>query len=132
MPQEHIFGDFSGGMNALAAVDKLDPKECLLAENVRLDETGNIQSAGALTAQNTAAYAAAAGTNTNQIRSLFWNPSLGAVAGVGQDVFIGPTLGGMRSGIAGKNSIQQKMSFASTPGRVYFDIASIGYWTDEL
>jgi hypothetical protein len=43
---EHLFSDFSAGMNALAAVYKLDPKECLLAENVRLDEAGNIQSGG--------------------------------------------------------------------------------------
>jgi hypothetical protein len=130
LPQEQIFADFSGGMNALAAVDKLDPKECLLAENVRLDETGNIQSAGALTAQNTSAYAAVGGTNTNNVHSLFWNPSLGAVAGVGQDVFFGSRLGGMASGLAGKNSSLKKMSFASAPGRVYFDVGSTGYWTD--
>lgn len=130
MAQEHIFSDFSGGMNALSGVDKLDPKECLLAENVRLDETGNIQSAGAFTHQNTSAYAAVSGTNTNNAHSLYWNPSLGAVSGVGQDVFFGPTLGGQGSGLAGKNASQQKMSFASAPGRVYFDVGSVGYWTD--
>jgi hypothetical protein len=85
-------------MNALAAVDKLDPKECLLAENVRLDETGNIASAGAVTRQNTSAYHGVAGVN---VHSLFWNPSFGAVAGVGPDVFLGRTLGGLTSGSAG-------------------------------
>lgn len=131
MSQEHVFSDFSGGMNALAAVDKLDPKECLLAENVRLDETGNILSAGALTRQNGAPYTAAGGTNAAYVHSTYWNPSLGAVAGVGQDVFIGATLGSMASGLAGKNSTLQKMSFASAPNRVYFDVGSVGYWTDE-
>lgn len=129
MPQEQIFADFSGGMNALAAVDKLDPKECLLAENVRLDETGNVQSAGAFTHQNTSSYADSSGTKN--VHSLYWNPSLGAVSGVGQDVFIGRTLGGMASALVGKNTMQQKMSFASAINRVYFDVGSVGYWTDQ-
>lgn len=130
MPEERIFSDFSGGMNALAAVDKLDPKECLLAENVRLDETGNVQSAGAFTHQNTAAYAAASGSNTNNVHSLYWNPSLGAVAGVGKDVFAGATLGGMVNTLTGSNMGQQKMSFGSAYNRVYFDVGNTGYWTD--
>jgi hypothetical protein len=127
---EQIFSDFSGGMNALAGVDKLDPKECLLAENVRLDETGNVISAGAFTHQNSIAYASAGGTSTNNAHSLYWNPSLGAVTGIGQDVFFGKTLGGQASGLAGSNTSQQKMSFASAPNRVYFDVGSTGYWSD--
>lgn len=130
MPQEKVFQDFSGGMNALAAVDKLDPRECLLAENVRLDETGNIQSAGAFTHQNTAAYAAGGGTNTNNVHSQYWNPALGAVAGVGQDVFQGATLDSQTAKLLGSNTGQQKMSFASAPNRVYFDVGSVGYWSD--
>ena len=130
MAQEHTFSDFSQGMNALGAVDKLDPRECLLAENCRLDEQGNILSAGAFTHQNTSAYAAAAGTSTNNCHSLYWNPSLGAVTGVGQDVFFGPTLGGQVRGLAGSNTQQQKMSFTSAPNRVYFDVGSTGYWSD--
>ena len=130
MSQEKILSDFSGGINALAAVDKLDPKECLLAENVRLDETGNVQSAGAYTHQNTAAYAASAGTNANSVHSLFWNPSLGGVAGVGQDVFTGRQLGKLSSALTAKNPNQQKMSSASAPNRVYFDVGSQGYWSD--
>src|SRR6266404_6131828 len=121
---EHTFSDFSGGINALAAVDKLDPKECLLAENVRLDETGNILSAGAVTKQNTSAY-------PGSVHSLYWNPSLGGVAGVGTSVYIGASLGSMASGLSGTNTIQQKMSFASAPSRVYFDVGNVGYWTDE-
>lgn len=127
---EQIFSDFSSGMNALGAVDKLNPNECLLAENVRLDEIGNIQSAGALTAQNTAAYAAAAGTNSNYVHSHFYQPSIGAVAGVGQDVFVGASLGSMSRKSTGTNPAQQKMSFGAAPARVYFDIGSTGYWTD--
>lgn len=130
MAQEQIFSDYSGGMNALAAVDKLDAKECLLAENVRLDETGNIASAGAFTHQNTAAYAASGGGNQQNVHSLFWNPSLGGVAGVGQDVFTGTQLGSFVSALAGANIAQQKMSFASAPNRVYFDVGNIGYWSD--
>jgi hypothetical protein len=83
LAQEKIFSDFSGGLNALAAVDKLDPKECLLAENCRPDETGKVLSAGAFTHQNKIPYAAE-GTNVNNVHSLFWNPSLGGVAGVGR------------------------------------------------
>jgi hypothetical protein len=128
MPQEHIFSDFSGGMNALAAVDKLDPKECLLAENCRLDETGNILSAGAFTKQNAVVYSDSLG-NKN-IHSLYWNPSIGGIAGIGQDVFQGFTLGGLASKLAGKNTKKQKMSFASAPNRVYFDVSSVGYWSD--
>jgi len=135
LSQEKVLADFHGGMNALAAVDKLDPTECLLAENVRFDETGSIQSAGAYTHQNTAAYAASGGTNTNNIHSLFWNPAIGGVAGIGQDVFTGPTLGTLTSALAGKNTsskntLPQKMSFASAPNRVYFDVGSVGYWSD--
>lgn len=130
MSQELIISDFSGGMNALAAVDKLDKKECLLAENVRLDETGDILSAGAFTRQNASPYAAAGGTNPNNVHSTYWNPSFGGVAGVGQDVFAGPTLGGLTSRLAGANAMNQKMSFASAPNRVYFDVGSVGYWTD--
>jgi len=126
--QEKLLSDFSGGMNALAAVDKLDPKECLMAENVRLEETGDILSAGAYTHQNTSAYVDTSG-NTN-IHSLFWNPSLGGVAGVGQDVFTGVTLGSMTSALVGTNTKQQKMSFVSAPNRVYFDVGNIGYWSD--
>lgn len=110
-------------MNALAAVDKLDPRECLLAENVRLDETGNIQSSGAFTRQNATAY-------NGRVHSLYWNPSLGAISGVGTSVFQGPTLGGMASKLSGANAAQQKMSFASAPNRVYFDVGSVGYWSD--
>lgn len=128
MSQEAILADFSGGMNALAAVDKLGPNECLLAENARLDETGNVQSAGAVTHQNTASYADSSGTAN--VHSLFWNPSLGAVAGVGKDVFSGATLGGMVSTLTGSNTFAQKMSFGSAYNRVYFDVSNVGYWTD--
>lgn len=130
MPQEHVFSDFSAGMNASEAVDKLDPRECLLAENVRLDEIGNVLSAGALSTQNTSAYAAGTGSNVNNVHSLHWNPSVGAVAGVGQDVFTGLTLGGMSSALAAKNAALQKMSFTDTPGRIFFDVGTVGYWTD--
>lgn len=123
MPQEKVFDNFSGGMNALAAVDKLDPKECLLAENVRLDETGNIQSAGAFTHQNP-------GSLKANVHSLYWNPSLGAVSGVGLDVFQGTTLGTQTKVLTGSNINSQKMSFASAPSRVYFDVGSVGYWSD--
>lgn len=131
MPQEHVFSDFSGGMNAISPVDKLDPKECLAAFNVRLDATGSILSAGALTRQNLSPYAAAAGTNSTYVHSMFYEPALGAVAGVGQDVFAGPTLGGMAGKLTAVNPSQQKMSFGASPSRVYFDVGMKGYWTDQ-
>jgi len=104
-------------------VDKLDPKECLLAENVRLDETGNMQSAGAFTHQNASNYG-------GNVHSLYWNPSLGAVAGVGTNAYMGATLGSMTSVPGVANTNKQKISFVSAPNRVYFDLASAGYWTD--
>lgn len=130
MSKEQVLQDFTAGMNALAQVDALATNECLLAENVRLEKVGSIQSAGALTHQNTSAYAATAGTSTKSVHSLYWNPSLGAVAGVGQDIFIGKTLSGMKSGLAAKNTSQQKIGFASAPNRVYFDVGNISYWSD--
>lgn len=129
MSQEKILSDFSGGMNALAAVDKLAPNECLLAENVRLDETGNIASAGAITAMNTQT-AYKDGRGNGNVHSLFWNPTVGAVAGVGQDVVAGLVLGNMKTMLSAKNPMFQKMSFSSAPDRVYFDVGSVGYWTD--
>lgn len=125
MAQEKVFQDFSGGMNALAAVDKLDPRECLLAENVRLDETGNVLSAGAATAQNAVTY-------NNKVHSLYWNPGFGGIAGVGISVVQGLTLGALtNTALFGANPAQQKMSFASAPNRVYFDVGSTGYWSDQ-
>lgn len=129
MSTEKILADFSGGINAVAAVDKLAMNELLLAENVRLDETGNVASSGAYTTQNTSgAYRDLIGGRN--VHSLYWNPSLGAVAGIGQDVFSGSVLGSMTSAVTGKNPNTQKMSFASAPSRVYFDIGSTGYWSD--
>lgn len=128
MSQEQLLADFSGGMNAISAVDKLNPNELLLAENVRLDETGNAQVTGAFTNQNTAAYVSTA--SANNIHSLYWNPSLGGVAGIGQDVFTGLTLGGLSNSLASKNTNSQKMSFATAPGKVFFDVGNIGYFSD--
>src|SRR5579863_2600147 len=128
MAQEKVLADFSGGMNALAAVDKLAPNECLLAENVRLDETGNIAISGAYSRQNTAAYLSSA--SASNVQSLFFNPSIGGVAGIGKDVFIGQNLANLVNSLSGVNANGQKMSFASAPNRVYFDVGSVGYWTD--
>jgi hypothetical protein len=126
--QEKLLTDFHGGMNSLAGVDKIDPTECLLAENCRLDEAGNVAVAGATTRQNIAPYVSS-GTSSN-IHSLFWNPAIGAVAGVDKDVFTGRVLSSMTDVSVGTNLNSQKMSFASAPNRVYFDIGNVGYWSD--
>lgn len=126
MSQEKVLADFSGGINALVAVDKLAPNECLLAENVRLDESGNIASAGAYTHQNTSAYVSTA--SSSSAHSLFWNPSLGGIAGVGQDVFYGASLGQLANVLGAVNTNAQKMSFGSGLNRIYFDIGNTGYW----
>jgi hypothetical protein len=128
MSKEQILADFSGGMNALEAVDKLQPNELLLAENARLDETGEIAVSGAFTHQNTAAYLSTA--SASNVHSLYWNPALGGVAGVGADVFSGTSLGTLTNAISGTNTGQQKMSFGDAPSRVYFDIGSVGYWSN--
>lgn len=128
MAQEQLLADFSGGMNAISAVDKLNPNELLLAENVRLDETGNAQVTGAFTHQNTAAYLSSA--TASNIHSLYWNPSLGGVAGIGQDVFTGPALNTLTDALSGTNTNSQKMSFATAPGKVFFDVGNVGYFSD--
>lgn len=115
-------------MNAISAVDKLKPNELLLAENVRLDETGNAQVTGAFTHQNTAAYVSTA--TASNIHSLYWNPSLGGVAGIGQDVFQASSLNSMTSALGGANANSQKMSFATAPNKVFFDVGNVGYFSD--
>ena len=127
MPQERIYADFSGGMNAGVAVDKLQDNELLLAENIRLDEDGNASIAGGSTKLNTSAYTDGTSSSPMNVHSIYFNPSIGAVAGVGQDVFTGLTLGSLTDSVKAVNTSQQKMSFASSPGRVYMDVGGVGY-----
>jgi hypothetical protein len=116
MPQEKIFADFSGGMNASVAVDKLQDNELLLAENIRLDELGNASITGASSFLNTSAYSD--GTS----------PNIGAVAGVGNDVFTGLTLATISDTLTAQNTTASKMSFTSSPNRIYFDVADTPYF----
>lgn len=117
--------DFSGGMNASVAVDKLDIKECLLAENCRLDEAGNILISGANSAQNTVALTD--GTSS-AIHSLFEDSSIGIVAGVGTSVFSGNRFSSLSTNTGATNPLSSKMSFGIAPSRVYMDLGGTGYW----
>ena len=125
MPNEVIISDFSGGMNASVAVDKLSDKECLLAENVRFDEQGNILVSGANSAQNSVALTD--GTSSN-IHSLFYDQSIGVIAGVGTSIYSGARFGSLSTDTGVTNPQSSKMSFGIAPNRVYMDIGSIGYW----
>lgn len=121
---EAIIQDFSGGMNASVAVDKLKDNECLLAESVRFDEQGNVLISGANTAQNTAAISD--GTSSN-IHSLFFDSALGCVAGVGQAVYLGGTPATLSSSTA-TNAGGSKMSFGAAQDRIYMDAAGVAYF----
>lgn len=128
MAQELIYADFSGGMNAGVAVDKLQDNELLLAENIRLDEDGNASISGGSTKLNTTAYTDGTSTAPLNVHSIYYNPSIGAVAGVGNDVFSGATLGSLSDTLTAVNPNQSKMSFTSSPGRIYMDIGGAGYF----
>lgn len=126
MSQEHVLQDFSGGMNASVAVDKLDDKECLLAESVRFDEAGNVLISGANTAQNSVAISD--GTSSN-VHSLFFDSAIGCVAGVGTDIWFGVDPAHL-SDLSSVNSTSAKMSFGAATNRVYMDINAVGYFKD--
>jgi len=112
-------------MNASVAVDKLADKECLLAENIRFDEQGNILNSGANSAQNSVALTD--GTSSN-IHSLFYDQSIGAIAGVGTSIYSGARLGALSTSTIATNPQSSKMSFGIAPNRVYMDIGAAGYW----
>jgi len=122
MPQEAIIADFSGGMNASAGMDKLAENECLLAENVRFDEQGNIIITGANTLQNTASLA-------GSVHSVFFDPVLGAISGAGTSVYAGKDFASLAISTA-TNQGSSKMSFGAGPNRIYMDLAGAGYFTD--
>ena len=126
MARERIYADFSGGMNASTAVDKLQDNELLLAENVRLDELGNASITGASSKLNTSSYVDGVGNTT--VHSIYYNPSIGAVAGVGGAVFNGPNPGSLTRNLLGQNPYGSKMSFASSPGRIYMDVGGTGFF----
>lgn len=120
---EAIIQDFSGGMNSSVAVDKLDAKECLLAENVRFDEKGNILITGANTLQNTSAL-------NGSVHSEFLDSALGAIAGAGTNVYTGADFTGLQlSGVT--NPSGSKISFGNAPNRIYMDLGGTGYLKDS-
>lgn len=125
MAQEHIIADFSGGMNPSVAPDKLNENEFLLLQNCRLDETGGVGITGASSKQNTSSYSD--GTNS-AVHSIFYSNGIGALAGVGRDVFTGLTLGGLTDTLAAINTAKAKQTFAATPNRVYMDVNGIPYF----
>jgi hypothetical protein len=124
---EYVIADFSGGINPSTQNDKLHDNEALLAINARLDELGGIQSCPGSTLQQGSL---TDGTNSN-VHSLAIDASLGAIAGVGTDLYTGPTLSKLSDALAGKNTAQSKMSSsAAAESRIYFDINGVGYAFD--
>jgi hypothetical protein len=123
MPQEVILQDFSGGMNASVAVDKLAKNECLLAENVRFDEQGNVLITGANALQNTATLAG------GSVHSIFFDSAIGAIAGVGSTVYIGSDFTTLGTSTA-SNAGSPRMTFGAAPNRVYMDLVDVGYFKD--
>ena len=75
--QEYIFDRFDGGINPSQAADKLLEWEALQAQNVRLDDFGNLASAFPSSAQSTGLTDTASNKN---VHSLFYSPSIGAMA----------------------------------------------------
>ena len=122
MSSEKLIADFSGGMNASVAVDKLTENECLLAENIRLDEQGNVLITGANTLQNTSSL-------SGSVHSLFFDPSLGAITGAGTNVYFGTNFGSLALSTA-TNPNASKISFGGALNRVYMDLSLVGYFKD--
>src|SRR5690242_16021209 len=108
---EKLIADFSGGMNASVAIDKLKDNECLLAENIRFDEQGNAVVTGANSLQNTSSL-------SGSVHSIFLDPTLGAIAGAGTNVYEGTGFSSLTLSTA-TNSSGSKMSFGIAPSRVY-------------
>lgn len=115
---ELTIADFSGGLNLTAAGDKIPDRELLQADNVRMDELGNISVAGGSTKQNSSAYSD--GGNTN-VHSLYLNSYIGSIAGVGNDVFSGTSLSGLVALLDEVNSTPTKMTFADSLNRAIFE-----------
>lgn len=110
-------------MNASVAVDKLKDNECLLAENVRFDEQGNVIITGANTLQNATPLAGSA-------HSLFLDSALGAIAGAGTKIYFGSSLASLAlSAIA--NPGGSKVSFGTGTKRIYMDLSAVGYFKDS-
>lgn len=118
MPQEYIFSDFSGGMNPSLAVDKLPDNQLLQASNVRLDESGNANSAFGSTLLSSSTDS----SGNKNVHSVYFDAQIGAVVGIGKDVFDGAGLGSLTDALGGTNAGQSKMSFGVGPGRIFFDV----------
>ncbi len=116
--QEFLIADFSGGVNPSTQPDKLLPNESLQAINCRIDELGGLASAPFSSVQASALTDSAGNTTAH---SVFYDNAVGAVSGVGQDIFAGATVGSLANVLSGSNTSQQKMSFGAAPTRVYFD-----------
>src|SRR6266852_5209229 len=107
---EKVIADFGGGMNASVSVDKLKDNECLLAENVRFDEEGNVLITGANTLQNLSPL-------TGSVHSLFLDSALGCVAGAGTKAYFGPSFSSLALSVTA-NLRGTKMSFGAGTNRI--------------
>lgn len=124
MAQEYLIADFSGGINPSVQPDKLQLNESLQLQNARIDETGGLGNCPGSSLQGGPYTDTASNLN---VHSLFVAPSLGILAGVGQDAFTGLTLGGLVDSLSGLNTAKSKMSAATTPNRIYFEIGGVPY-----
>lgn len=128
MPSEKIYAEWTGGMQANVAVDKIADNECLLLDNAKITETGNVTITGASTKLNPTVLAV--GTNST-IYGMAFNPSIGAVVGCGDDIFTGLSFGSLSDQYPSANPNHDPLSFASAPNRIYFDASTTGYWIDD-
>ena len=121
---EQVFADFSGGLNMSADLSKIPDRECILADNCDFSELGNVQATGGTTKQNSVAYGGGA-----NIHSLWINPTVRHLAGVGSDIFTGTALGSL----ANTNDdawTSGKMSFADWLDKVFYETTSTPRWVD--
>ena len=125
---EFLLADFSGGLNLSAAADKLPVREALLADACSFDRAGDVVSTGATTKQNTSAYTDGANTN---VHSLWVNPTIRHVAGVGNDSFSGTGLGSLALLNDEANSAEAKMSFADWVDSVFYETNSTARWINS-
>lgn len=116
---EQVIADFSGGLNLTAAIDKLPDKECLLADHCKFSDLGSVQAGGLSAKVNSSAYQDAS-ANKN-VHSLWLNPTILHIAGIGNDIFAGLALDSLVSVVAGVNSSKTKMSFCDYQNAVFYD-----------
>lgn len=94
------------------------------------DELGSVSCGGATAKSNSSAYTDSSNVN---VHSLYINPTIRHIAGIGRDIFAGTALGSLTAfggGLDNANTNQVKMSFAEYMIRVFFETGNTARCVD--